>query len=404
MKHYNQITPSYLALLEQKSRDIRISLEILDEYENVIGTITKDISITAQGQININLNQIVRRSCSLTLINVDGRYTPSQDSEFWFDRKFKLWLGVVGKTDEYWFSQGVFVTKLAVGDNHEMRIEAEDKGSVLNGTVGTNMLETTYLVETGAVLSQFIKDTLMLSDGAVPMDSTPPLIDTYFDNVKVESEIKVNENEYISSIFTAIAEGYGANIYYNTDGRLVLEKGVESQLGFYERKPSIYHFKDGSAKYMQSSITYAFTGYNAVTVYTNSTEKDAEGNQLPNVRYTAYNRNPKSPLSIDKIKLRRMESQEVKFINGFTEEQMTQRCKEYAEYLLMKTSLNALSIEFYSTIMPHFDVDKVIDITDKVHKLDSERFVINSITIPLSADLMEINAVRITELPMDERM
>lgn len=143
---------------------------------------------------------------------------------------------------------------------------------------------------------------------------------------------------------------------------------------------------------------------NAVTVYTNISAKDSEGNDIENVSYTAYNTNPISPLNIRSIGIRRMESVEINYIDELTPEKMKQRCKENAEYLLKRKSMQQLSISFNSIIIPHLDVNNVVTITDSAKELKSERFIIQSITIPLSASEMNIQAVSITSLPRNTKI
>ena len=76
-------------------------------------------------------------------------------------------------------------------------------------------------------------------------------------------------------------------------------------------------------------------------------------------------------------------------------------CKEYANYLLKRKAMLQLSVGFNSIIIPHLDVNNVVTITDSLKGLNAERFVVQSITIPLAAGEMNIQAVNITSLPKD---
>ena len=58
-------------------------------------------------------------------------------------------------------------------------------------------------------------------------------------------------------------------------------------------------------------------------------------------------------------------------------------------------------IDLRGIIVPHLDVNQVITITDRTKELDSERFVVQSITIPLSAGEMTVQAVSTAILPND---
>lgn len=390
--------------LGRDNNNYKIKLEVLGFYENVLGEIVKDIPTTAQGQININYQQLVRRSCSLSLINIDNKYRPDQNAWFWIDRKFKLWLGMELATtgDTYWFSQGVFYANGVNCDGHTVNINGIDKGGRLDGTLKTNMLDGNYVVEKGSSIATLIKRTLLLNDGVYPIDTTMPIIDMQFNKINVEADISINDGEYIGALFTAIGDSYGSDIYYDTDGRLNLVHSVENNSpDAYLYLDSKYHFTDANANYSASSLQYNYDVVNAVTVYTNISAQDENGNDIENVSYTAYNTNPLSPLNIKAIGIRRMEAVEIKYINNLTPNEMTQRCKEYANYLLKKKAMLQLSVGFNSIIIPHLDVNNVVTITDSLKGLNAERCVVHSITIPLSAGEMNIQAVNITSLPKD---
>jgi hypothetical protein len=96
-----------------------------------------------------------------------------------------------------------------------------------------------------------------------------------------------------------------------------------------------------------------------------------------------------------------MESVEVKFINGLTDEEMKNRCKDYAKYLLLKQSLEKMAIQFSCNVVPHLDVNKVVQITDSHKGIYGERFIVQEIVMPLYAGEMSVNATNINMLPSD---
>ena len=404
MEYFNQISSQYMQSLDCGNNNYKIKLEVLSFYENVLGEIIKDIPTTAQGQININYQQLVRRSCSLSLINIDNRYRPDQNAWFWIDRKFKLWIGLELATtgDTYWFSQGVFYANGVNCDGHTVSINGIDKGGRLDGSLKTNMLDGNYVVEKGSSIATLIKRTLLLNAGTYLIDSTFPVVDIQFNKINIEEDISINDGEYIGALFTAVGDSYGSDIYYDTEGRLNFVHSVENNSpDAYLYLDAKYHFTDKNANYSASSLQYNYDVVNAVTVYTNVSAQDEHGNDIENASYTAYNTNPLSPLNIYAIGIRKMEAVEIRYINNLTPDEMTQRCKEYANYLLKRKAMLQLSIGFNSIIIPHLDVNNVVTVTDKAKGLDAERFVIQSITIPLSAGEMSIQAVNITQLPKD---
>lgn len=405
MEYLNQVTPHYLYSLKNNQGHYKLKLEILSSFEQALGEIIKDISITAQGQININYQQLTRRSCTLTLINVDKKYTPDQNRWFWINRKFKLWIGLQNNDDVYWFSQGVYYAQSVSGDSHVLNIQGIDKGGALDGTLKLNMSDCKYIVETGSTISDLVRHTLQINDGANILDPIKPLIDMDFNKVIIETETSINQGEYIGALLSDIATSYSADIYYDTDGRLRFHKLCDGQrVDGYNYMGIDYWFDDGNARYSASTLDYSYDCINSVTVYTNISVQDSDGNTVENVSYTAYNKNPKSPLNIFAVGIRRMEAVEVKYIAKLSHDEMTERCRQTAEYYLLQNSMQNLSISFNSNIIPHLDVNKVVAITDKAKELESERFVIKSITIPLSAGEMNIQATSIDMLSCDSNI
>lgn len=403
MEYFDAYPSEYYHALKSNHNHYVLKIELLSYYENVIGEIEKELSISAQGQININYQQLTRRSCTLTLINLDNAYLPNPDGVVWINRKFKLWVGLRTSQDTFWFSQGVFVIQNATSDGHTVTIEAIDKGGILNGTIKLGMTETEYKIEAGSNIAQIIKDSLMLtfggndggeSSGCTPLDPIPPLIDFNYTNTQTQSEITLNSNDYIGDLFQQLAEGYGADVYYDTNGRLRFETLVDGErTDGYRYLPLIWSYGDITADYAQSNVEYQFDGINTVTVYTN-----ASG--IENVSYTAYNNNPLSPLRCDAVGIKRLENQEITYVN-VSKSEMLQRCKDYARYLLFKQSFVGMNVSFNSIIIPHLDVNCAIGITDSLKGFENEKFIIQSITIPLSAGEMNVTATNVNWLPLD---
>ena len=404
LEFYDEYNAEYLYALRQKHHRYKIRVELLGYYENVIGEITRDVSLGSSGQVTINNEQITRRSCSLNLINVEKKYLPSQDSAIWFNRKFKLWLGIEVGKKTYWWSYGVFYTQKATCDGDTVSIQGVDKGGALDGTIKTGMLDTSCIVEAGTTLTNVIKDTLMWNEfsspylnhrtgaSAYPVDPIAPIISTKFDGIRTQNEITINSNDYISTLFSSIADGYGADAYYNTNGHFCFQvMADESRIDGYRFMAHQWDFADEDDMYSNASVDFNLDGYNVVTVYTN--ESDIE-----NVSYTAANNNPASPLRLDSAGIRRMADVEIPYVN-VPQSEMQARCKAYADYLLMKEAMQGMSITFSCPIIPHLDVNRTIGITDKRFNLDHATFVVNSITTPLGAEAMTVNATQTSWLP-----
>lgn len=407
MDYYNKITNRYLEILETRNCYYRLKIEILSAFESAIGEIVKDISRSTEGQLNVNYQQLSRRSCNITLANVENRYLPSLNQWYWIGRKFKLYIGVrdFSRDDNYWFSQGVFYTLDANNDGHTLSLSGVDKGNALTGELKLNALAEKNVIEVGNSISRLIRQTLSLNDGVNVLDPVMPIIDKQFEDIKIEQQIEINEGEYIGTLFTQIADSYGSDIYYDTNGRLTVEAAIDL-VGWnqYDRYGCLYTFTDDTIEVGSMSASYSFAPINTITVYTNISAKDDNDEEIKNVSYTAYNTNALSPLNIKTIGIRRAESVEAAYIDKFTKEEMTERCKQIARYYLLKESIEKSTLSFNTIIVPHLDVNKVIGVTNKMFAMNNERCIIDSLSLNLSSCTMNVSATRITILPTDTKI
>lgn len=412
MEYFNRYSDDYINTLKSGNGRYKIRLELLSDNEYVVGDITKDVSLSAQGQITINYEQITRRSCSLTLIDVDSKYVPHKNSPFWINRKFKLWLGLVAQDDIYWWSQGVFYTVSATAQANTLSIEGVDKGAALDGTLRLNMTDYEYVIERNDNLAETVKQILALDVGASqlttmnglvysgskPVDCIQPIIGVQYFNKKVYSQIIIDANNYIGDILTKLAELYAADCYYDTEGHFMFVPYIES-VG-YQYVPRLWDFDDLSAFFENPNYNYSYEGENTVTFYTNSTDTG-----VANVAWTAYNTNPLSPLNIS-TGIRRASSQEIPYYEYSSDpdsnkEQMIQDCRAAANHYLLCNSLVGMQLSFDCPIIPHLDVNKTIGVSDRTVGIEDGVFIIQSITIPLSAEKMNVSATNINWLPND---
>lgn len=412
-EYFNRYTNAYIDALKNVHNVYKIRLEVLSNEETAIGEITKDLSLTAEGQITINYEQITRRSCSLSLINVDNKYIPTKNSPFWLNRKFKLWIGLVVDNDIYWWSQGIFYTVSASATGRVLNIEGVDKGGALDGTLKLNMTEAQYKFGRGKKITELIKQTLALDvgnpygshnspigfGGNRPIDCKPPLVGIEYYGFETVADISIDADTYISEMFTQMAELYAADAYYNAEGYFIFEPHTESS--GYTYVPTQWEFTDLSSTFEDVNYEYNFDGENVVTVYTNTTEAGVR-----NVAWTAYNTNALSPINVS-TGIRRAAHIEIPYYHNdelSNEEQEAQQikdCRSTANHYLLSSSMVGMTLNFNCPIIPHMDVNKTIQITDQYADIEDGIYVVQSITIPLSGNKMQVNATNINWLPND---
>ena len=401
MDYYNKIDNAYLAELHKPMRKMYVKMEILSHYEGAIGEITSDLSST-DGSITINKEQGCRRSCSLSIIDRSGKYIPQKDSSFWYNRKFKIFIGLQVDEDLYWFPQGVFVTKSANSNGRRLNVEGVDKYGFLDGTLNARMCLVEYQASVtnskkGTNIATLIKDTLMLDLGNnIPLDPVEPIIDPIFYNATLYDDIVIDEGGYLGEIFGKIAEMYGANIYYDVNGRLRMERVFNYNLpSWYRHLSPQFELSETEITETDINYTYNYDGVNIITVTTDNTSGEIYS-------YTAKNENPQSPVNINAIGYKGLDGGTYYIPLGDTsEESGEEKCRQQAEYMLLQHTCMSTGISYNLPITPHLNVDNTVRVSNDYYNFDKQLFIVNSITMPLSATEMSIEATNLQWLPFD---
>ena len=339
MDYYNKIDEAYLTELQNPMRKLKFKVEILSHYEGAIGQITNDLSSAEVGSISINKEQGCRRSCSFTIIDRDEKYLPQVDSWFWYNRKFKLFIGVVVSNDIYWFPQGVFITKSATAHGKALAIEGIDKYGFLNGELNARMCLVEYQASVtnskkGTKIADLIRDTLMLDLGNnIPLDPVEPLIDPIFYDAELYDDIVVDEGGYLGEIFDKLAEMYGANIYYDVNGRLRMERVFNYNLpSWYRHLSPQSNLGEVDIAETDIDVQYNYDGVNIVTVTTDNTNGEIYS-------YTAKNENPQSPVCITSVGYKGLDGGTYYISLGDTTlDSGEEKCRMQAEYILLQNT------------------------------------------------------------------
>lgn len=430
MEYTNVYNETYIKVASAPIIYPRLKIEILDHNENAISEITQNISRDSTGAISINYQQGVRRSCSITLIDDDGTLLPkSENGIFWINRKFKLYVGLATRrniadpsaflwesddtseiihtdtttdlllanngisteTDTYWFSQGVFyiTNPSAMRDfsKHTVTINGVDKFGFLGSELGYNQLASSYVIEAGAVIYDIIKEILSLDIGnGLVVDPTIPILDPAFSSVILPYDINKSPGSYFGEIIIELAKILGADVFYDTDGRLNIV-GAAADIS-YAQKSAIWEYTDVLPEYSGAQISFDFV--NAINVV-KVVSDNVNGAVL---EYTAENNNPLSPTRIELIgkKIHPIINSSYVFDQS--------GAKDYAEYILNTKSIIQTKLDFSSSLLPHLDVNNVVGITDTYFDFIRQRFIIQSLNIPLdTSSLISVSASNISDLP-----
>lgn len=391
--NFNQMPPQqYIKIVKEQAIRPRFRLSLLYPDESFREDISEYL-IQGSGSLQIQYAQGQRRSLNFTLNNESGVFTPNGiNSKIWVNTKFQLDLGMeMANGDVVWNSAGIFVIGTPQITREDARkiidIQCYDKFALLDGTLG-GTLDATYEIDAGEKIYNIIVDTLLQDNGnGVPIDLKTIFFDPSLINESTVYTLSKSANESYGDMLIELANMIACDIYYNTNGNLVIQSGIKdiSQVN----KPTLWMFKDTEYEYLSGHINYNFTDVrNRVTVVGANVNSDG-GLYIA----VSENTNPRSQTRVDLIGIKNYYLEDS---NIYTQTLAQDR----ADYELNKLSIVQQTVQISSAFMIHLDVNNCIAITDDFFNYFDNRFIIQSISIPLSIHSnMTIDCTNIATLP-----
>lgn len=381
MANYND----YLNYIKQNIRKPIYKIELLNSIDETPYETIEDVVINDSGSLNISLNEGVRRTCNLNLVNKNNRFN-EYFSNLSIGSKFKLYLGDIINGELYYFEQGVYIfdDPSLISRTSDLRVEISgtDKWSMLNGQNG-GVLDGTYTVPSGTLVSKLIKDTLGLQ---IVNDPIEPLIDEVLQSTTTTYDITKEAGASVSDIFLEIALNISAYIYYDEKGRLVL-KPIE----YDDYKGSIYNFTRSDYNYLGATKIYNYSAiYNSVLVIADNTNSE-----MPPIKAESINNDLTDPNSVPNVGFKKT-LLITEYTKGITTETIA---KERAEWELKKVKARQSSVSITCLPLYNLDVNQIITVSDNKLSSERERFLINSVSLPIGtsgeATLEVIKSVKI---------
>lgn len=367
----------YIETVKSEIIKPKFRLYLLSEDEQPIKEIISDI-IDGSGSLSINYQQGQRRSLNFSLENIDGRYLPKESGNIWINTKFRLDLGIEDKDGfVYWQENGIFVvsdpTATHQGSDKKITFQCYDKFSLLDGTLG-GTIDGVYTIPANTNIYNAIYSILRLSNGKNNgvIDSKEPKLDPKYKGVQTPYTITKNANGTLGEILIELANMIACDIYYDEYGSLVIWSGIEDIANV--RKPVLWSYSESELEYLDNTTTYNFAGVkNRITVV----GANVNGGMIYSA--IAENNNPLSPTRISRIGANNAYIEDANIYSN-------KLAKDRAEYELNKISILKLTVTINSTYMIHLDVNNCINITDNYFGFLDDRFVIQSINIPIGID------------------
>lgn len=367
----SDIDMDYLtSVLKRPTIKSRFRLFILNPDETIDIEIPEEDIIINSGNFTENYQNGQRKSINISLINNDGKYTPSINS-IWVHNKFRFDIGLEFDGQIYWFPRGIYVlgnpsVSHQISDK-QVTLSLVDKFALLEGKMGT--LETTYEIPVDTNIEEAITKILNLDNGSgYPIDLKPIIYDRAFQGKIMPYTLSKDAGSTLGELILELGTILNAEIYYNSQGNLCVIDINEATLD--NQKASLWDYSENDGDYQGATMTYNFE--NAVN------EVHVVGDNINNaISYAmSKNENPLSPLCIQRIGRR------VEYINDsniYNDNLAQQR----ANYELRKLTILETIMSIQVSFNPLLFVNNLITLEDSYYKINRERFLIQSISYSL---------------------
>lgn len=360
-------------ILKSEAYEARYRLLVLNPDETVRYEVPQEDIILDSGNYSENYQNGQRRSLTISLVNIDGRYTPKKDN-LWVNTKFRLDVGIEYKGEEYFVPRGVYILQnpqTTRGDSDkQIELSLADKFALFEGKLGT--LEGTYEIPAGTEIEKAIKSILLIDDRTgMPLDMKPILYDDAFKGRVMPYTLSKDAGSNFGEILLEIGTILNAEVFYNSTGNLVF-MNINDVMND-NNKPIQWHYTATENDLIQVNGSYDFEGViNEVHIVGDNVNSNL-------IWAWAKNEDITSPISIPHIGRR------IEYINDSnisTDEYAKLRAiYELRRNSFLKTTFS-LTVPYNFTLM----VNNLITLTDDYYGFEQTKFLIQSISYNLGSN------------------
>lgn len=400
---------TYLSCLEKpfiklvRLRFLQPDGSIAFALDNNAGNHLSDCFIS-EGSLSVNLQNGVRRTCPVTLSNVNGEFDYNVNN-IWFGQEIALDEGMIlPDGTQFYLQQGVFLVTDPQDniqpDSRTITYNLVDKWANLDGTLYGN-LEGTYEVPLRTNIFSPISGLLAddIGNGRV-VDRIPPVYTVYYSN-KTQELPNGTIVGLLESPYTLTVEGGGTYadvilglntminglVGYDASGALRIDASQEDISD--KTKPVAWTFSPERTSLLGMTYNVKNTEvYNDYIVVGEQMDTYAQ----PMAR--AQNYDPRSDTNINIVG--RKTFREV--ANGYA---TTQMCKDLAAFRLKRTTVLQKAVSISASQILHLQENQIVEIirTDKPGA-PMERHLIQGFSRPLTGtDNMTISAISVNDFP-----
>lgn len=362
-------------------------LYVLFPDETIDYEIPSEDIILNTGSYNENYQQGQRRSLNISLVNIDGKYTPNINA-LWVDTMFRFDVGLQFYNAIFWMQKGIYImsnpSTTYNGSDKQVTLQLSDKFARLTGKTGT--FETTYELPVDSNIINSLGDLLTLNTGAgYSLDLNPIMYDEKFKASTTPYTLTKDVGSAVGDMTLDLATILSAECFYNVNGNLCLIDINETATDII--KPTIWHYKEGDYEFRDRNISHNFDDYiNEVHVI---------GDNINGAIYTAVaqNNNPVSPISL-------LSSRKRVLVITDTNINTDTKAQDRANKELRDRNFASATISMKVPFNPLLLVNNIIEVDDEFFGWKNQKLIIKSISYNIgSANEMNLSCVNYNDLP-----
>ncbi len=156
------ISNSDIELCKERYKNQYAKLYLLDDTLTPIDEIEGDC---ISGNISIDANSEIRRTCNIVLYSKDQVYAVSEYNRIWFNKRIKIQLGYETPVlPVKWYDMGIFIfnncSYTYSGDTKTITVQCSDLTTMLDGTHGGVLDGPAFLIKSGNDIKKVIEDLI----------------------------------------------------------------------------------------------------------------------------------------------------------------------------------------------------------------------------------------------------
>lgn len=379
---------NFIKTMKSPMKQLYVKLEIYDSNMVFIKEITQRVSNDI-GTLSIDSDRPIRRSFTLKLDNSNNEFDFGEDKTIWIDKRIKLFIGLKLTNGEIeYIPQGVFVLTDPESrhtlEGKTVTITAVDKGFFFTDKRGKFINE--QIIQANASISDSIK--IIAQNAGESMFNFDSVSDT------VPYELTYDGTTSRWDAIQELASLAKCSVFFDVYGYLRLKK---IDLNKFETEPHVWEYKYGDPKeklYAGNIRIFDDSELaNHIRVIGGSSQTaDVVYDLVVDENDPNWTGNPYSIQSIGRWTYFHNQNSPDSLITT------TNEAKWRAKFELMNRLGFAENVQL--SISPNYlhDADDVIWIEDNENGIAGAKYLIKSISLPISPDIMAINCLRYRKL------